>query len=62
MVSDHRAWINAGLPQYIAIHRNHENGCEIQNAAGGFSGIIMHLKIVKTSYEEDLRSPKGNYV
>ena len=44
-------WINAGLLQYIAIDRNPENGCEIQNATDGVSGIIMQLKLVKTSYE-----------
>ena len=31
--------INAGLTQYIAIDRNPENGCDIHNAADGFSGI-----------------------
>ena len=28
-----------------AIDRNPENGCEIQNAADGVSGIIMRLKL-----------------
>ena len=41
-------WINAGLPQYIAMDRKPENGCEIQNAADGVSGIMMRLKLVKT--------------
>ena len=45
-------WINAGLPQYIAIDRNPENGCEIQNDADGIFGIITQLKIFKTSSEE----------
>ena len=49
-------WINTGLPQYIAIDRNPENGCEIQNATDGVSGIIMQLKLVKTYYEENLNS------
>ena len=49
-------WINAGLPQYIAIDRNPENDCEIPNAADGVSGIMMQLKLVKTSSREDLHS------
>jgi Transposase IS4 len=40
-------WINHGLPQYIAIHRKPENGCEIQNAACGISGVMLRLKLVK---------------
>ena len=44
------------MPHYIEIDRNPENGYEIQNAADGFSGIMMQLKLVKTSSEEDLHS------
>ena len=51
-------WVNAGLPQYIAIDRNPENGCEIQNTADGVSGIMIQLKLVKTSSEEDIHSPE----
>ena len=51
-------WINSGLPQYIAIDRKPENGCEIQNAADVFSGIMMQLNFVKTYSEEDLHSPE----
>jgi hypothetical protein len=40
-------WINHGLPQYIAIDRKPENGCKIQNAACGRSGVMIHLKLVK---------------
>ena len=43
--------INSGLPQYIAIDRNLENGCEIQNATDLISSIMMQLKLVKTSSE-----------
>ena len=32
-------WINHGLPMYVAINRKPENGCEIQNAACGRSGV-----------------------
>ena len=54
-------WINANFPQYIAIDINPENGCEIHNAADGVSGIIMQLKLVKTSSEEDLHSTGEHY-
>ena len=42
-------WINHGLPMYVAIDRNHENGCEIQNAFCGRSSIMMRIKLVKTA-------------
>ena len=51
-------WINSGLLQYIVIDRKPENCCEIQNDADGVSGIMMHLKLVKTSSEEDIHSPE----
>ena len=38
-------WINMGLPQYVAMDRKPKNGCEIQNAADGYSGIMMQLKL-----------------
>jgi hypothetical protein len=44
-------WINAGLPNYVAIERKPENGCEIQNAACGVSGVMLQLKLVKTTTE-----------
>ena len=49
-------WINPVFPQYISIDRKPENGCEIQNAADGVSGIMMPLKLVKTPSEEALHS------
>ena len=51
-------WTNASLTQYIAIDRKPENGCEMHNYVGGVSGIVMQLKLVKNSYEEDLHSPE----
>ena len=48
-------WINHGLPMYVAIDRKPENGCEIQNAACGHSGVMIRLKIVKTAEEENDR-------
>ena len=45
-------WINVGLPQYVAMDRKPEDGCEIQNAADGSSGVMMRLKLVKTAEEE----------
>ena len=46
-------WINHGLPMYVAINKKLENGCEIQNAACGHSGVMIRLKIVKTAEEEN---------
>ena len=55
-------WINAGLSQYITIYRKPENVCEIQNTDDGFSVINMQLKLVDTSFEEDLHSPREHYI
>lgn len=46
-------WINHGLPNYIAIDRKPESGCEIQNAACGRSGIMLRLKLVKTVRDQE---------
>jgi hypothetical protein len=37
---------------YMDIDRKPENGCEIQNAACGNSGVMLRLKLVKTAEEE----------
>ena len=42
-----------GKDAYVAIDRKPENGCEIQNAACGRSGVMIQLKIVKTAEEEN---------
>lgn len=46
-------WVNEGLHQYVVIDWKPENGCEIQNAACGWSGVMIQLKLVKTKEEED---------
>ena len=46
-------WINLGLPQYVAIDRKPENGCEIQDAACGRSSVMLSLKLVKSAESED---------
>ena len=51
-------WINAGLTQCIAIDIKPENGCEISNSADGVSVIMMQLKLVNTSSEEDPHYPE----
>ena len=51
--------INHGLPQYMEIDRTPENGCEIQNAACGSSGIMMRLKLLKNSENEILHLEKN---
>ena len=40
-------WINHGLSQCVAIACKPENGCKIQNAACGCSGVMLRLKLVK---------------
>ena len=47
------SWINDGLPHFVAMERKPDDGCEIQNSCDGRSGIMMRLKLVKTSQEED---------
>jgi hypothetical protein len=42
-------WINDGLPHYVAIDCKPENGCEIQTACCGQSGIMIGLKLVKSA-------------
>jgi len=42
-------WILKGLPMYVAIDRKPENGCEVQNAACGRSGLMLRLSIVTTA-------------
>ena len=46
-------WINHGLPMYVAMDCKPENGCEIQNAACGRSGVMIRLKLVKTATEAE---------
>ena len=38
-----------GLPMYVSIDRKPENGCEIQNVACARSGVMLHLKVVKSA-------------
>jgi len=45
-------WIPVGLPMYVAIDRKPENGCEIQNAACGRSGIMLRLHLVTTAADQ----------
>ena len=44
-------WIEHGLPDYVAIDRKPENGCEIQNLCWAKSGIMLKLQIVKGNTE-----------
>lgn len=43
------AWIQRGLPMYVALDCKPESGCEVQNAACGRSGIMLRLSVVTTS-------------
>ena len=53
-------WINSGLPMYVEIDRKPENGCEIQNAADGKSGIVLRLRLVTTVEESHIREAVGD--
>jgi len=44
---------------YVAIDRTPENGCEIQNAACGRSGLILRLSVM-TSAEHRLETATGD--
>jgi hypothetical protein len=46
------AFVDAGLPMYLALERKPDNGGEIQNLANVASGIMLHLKVVKSANEE----------
>jgi Transposase IS4 len=49
------SWIEVGLPPYVPIDRNPENGCELQNSTCGQSGVMLQLKLV-VSAEDDAAS------
>ena len=60
-------WINTGLPMFIAMDRKPEDGCEIQNACDGESGIMLQLHIVKSSrshlrIDEEASINHGTYI
>ena len=42
-----------GLPTYIVIYKNPENGCEIQKSACGRSGVMLRLRLVKTAEKRE---------
>ena len=46
------AFVDAGLPMYLALECKPDNGGEIQNLADVASGIMLHLKVVKSANEE----------
>lgn len=52
-------WISRGLPMYVAIDRKPENGCEIQNAACGRSGIMLKLNVVTTAEHQRAHPVEG---
>jgi len=47
------SWINKGLPMCVAIDRKPEDGAEIQDCFCGKSNIMMRLKLVKSTTEEE---------
>ena len=44
-------WINEGLPQYVAIDLNNEDGCEIYNSSNGSIGAMLKLNLLKMEEE-----------
>ena len=44
--------INIGLPMYVDIDRNLNNGCKIQDAASRRLKIMIRLKLVKIGTKE----------
>jgi Transposase IS4 len=46
---------------YIAMDRKPEDGCELQTASCGRTGVMLQLKVVKTMQEEaELQEEEGN--
>jgi hypothetical protein len=45
-------WIAMGLPHYVAIERKAETGCEVQNAACGWRGIMLNIRLEPTAEVE----------
>lgn len=54
-------WIDKGLPMYISIDRKPENGCELQTAACGTSGIMLRMEVVTTAEDESKRPYEDLY-
>ena len=46
------AFVDAGLPMYLALERKPDNSGKIQNLANVALGIMLHLKVVKSANEE----------
>jgi hypothetical protein len=52
MVRHGRRLENEGLPMYVQMDRKPENGAEIQNACCAESGVMLSLRIRKTTAED----------
>ena len=50
--------INMGIPMYIVIDQNPENGCEIQNSACCRSVVMLRIRLVNTA--EELKTENAN--
>ncbi len=48
------SFLDAGIPHYSAIERKPNNGDEIQNLADVASGIMLYLKVVKSTAKEEV--------
>ena len=45
-------YINIYLPNYIAVDRKPQSGCEIQNLAVGCAWVMLNLKLVKNAEDD----------
>ena len=54
------SWISKGLPHFVALDRKPEDGCEIQDACCGITGIMIRMEVVKSAQEHaHLKSKQG---
>ena len=42
-------WIDIGVPNYVALDRKPESGCELKSACCGDTGILLRLEISKSA-------------
>lgn len=51
MVWARGAWIDVGFPHFVKLERKPEYGLELQDVACGSSGLMLRIKLVKSSKE-----------
>jgi hypothetical protein len=53
-------WINIGLPMYVSYERKPDDGCELWTCCDGRNGIMIQIKIVKSSAELEAERERDN--